>query len=83
MSHEMLVTVYTRANGGHIASGKRENWILKKDWCDKSQISDDTSLGPVDDDHGVEADDGHGDGGDDDEDHVVHRGDAAHCHRGG
>ena len=38
---------------------------------------------PVDDDHGVEADDGHGDGGEDDEDHVVHRGDAAHRHRGG
>lgn len=40
-------------------------------------------LGPVDDDHGVEADDGHRDGGEDDEDHVVHRGDAGDCHRGG
>ena len=63
------------------ASGKRENWILKKDWCDKSQGGN--VLRPVDDDHGVETDDGHGDGGEDDEDHVVHRGDAAHSHRGG
>ena len=63
------------------ASGKRENWILKKAWCDKSQ--GEAMLGPVDDDHGVETDDGDGDGGEDDEDHVVHRGDAAHCHRGG
>ena len=39
-------------------------------------------LWPVNDNHGVEADDGDCDGGEDDEDHVVHRGDAAHRHRG-
>ena len=39
-------------------------------------------LWPVNDNHGVEADDGDCDGGEDDEDHVVHRGDAAHRHGG-